>query len=276
MTRQAKTQHIIEQAYEILDAYHPMTVRQVYYQLVSRQVIENNRSQYQAVSNALVDARKEGIIPWYWIEDRLRKPRGGGGYDNLADFARYIKYYYSRDFWSTQPNKLEVWEEKDALSGIFGDVLSEYRVTFNIGRGFDGWSSIKNAAERYGTGENVTVLYFGDFDPSGEEMLTSMKKRLGELECFPTIQKVALTKDDVQKYNLPHDFTKATDTRSKKFIDKYGDMAVELDALPTATLQQMIRDEVEKYVDLPALEAMKEQEAHDREQLVEALKAISA
>lgn len=275
MGRQAKTQNIIDTAHEILEAYHPMTVRQVYYQLVSRQVIENNRSRYQAVSNAIVDARLEGSIPWNWIEDRLRKPKSAdGGYDNLADFAKYIQYYYGRVFWKTQSFKLEVWVEKDALSGVFSDALSRYRVTYNVGRGFDGWSSIYNASKRYGGGENVTVLYFGDFDPSGEEMVTSLRKRLSELGCNPEIRKVSLTKEEVQRYNLPYDFTKATDTRSKKFIEQYGDMAVELDALPAAVLQSRIVEEVEKYVDVAAIDAIEEIEKQEREKLVEVLRAI--
>ena len=74
MAKHAKTLRLVGQAENILSAHHPMTVRQVYYQLVSRQVIKNSRSQYQAVSNALVDARKKGVIPWDWIEDRLRRP----------------------------------------------------------------------------------------------------------------------------------------------------------------------------------------------------------
>jgi hypothetical protein len=77
MTRHAKTQRIIDEAATILAAFHPMTVRQVYYQLVSRQVVENNREQYQAVSDALVAARREWTIRWDWIEDRLRGVRGG-------------------------------------------------------------------------------------------------------------------------------------------------------------------------------------------------------
>ena len=72
---QKKTQNIIEQARQILTLHHPMTVRQVYYQLVSRQIVENNRNRYQAVSDALVKARKQGLIDWEWIEDRLRRPR---------------------------------------------------------------------------------------------------------------------------------------------------------------------------------------------------------
>ena len=72
---QKKTQAIIEQAQQILTEHRPMTVRQVNYQLVSRQIIENNRNRYQAVSDALVKARQQDIIPWNWIEDRLRLPR---------------------------------------------------------------------------------------------------------------------------------------------------------------------------------------------------------
>jgi len=113
MGRQAKTQHIIDQAHDILAAFNPMTVRQVYYQLVSGQVIKNNRTAYQSVSNALRDARLEGIIPWEWIEDRLRRPRQVPMWDDLKDFAE-VAQQYRRDVWATQSLYLEVWLEKDA------------------------------------------------------------------------------------------------------------------------------------------------------------------
>ena len=82
-------------------------------------------------------------------------------WNNLADFAETVRRAYRRDVWDTQPGYLEVWLEKDALSGIFEDVLQSYGVTLNVGRGFDGWSSIKNAADRYEDREDVTILYFG-------------------------------------------------------------------------------------------------------------------
>ncbi len=156
-----------------------MTVRQVYYQLVSRQVLENNRGRYQALSNALVNARKEGLIPWDWIEDRLRRPRHVQMWDGLSDFAETMKSAYRRDVWNNQPAYVEVWLEKDALSGIFEDVLEEYGVTLNVGRGFDGWDSIRNAALRFIECQKpVSILYFGDFDPSGEDMVRSLQVRL--------------------------------------------------------------------------------------------------
>jgi hypothetical protein len=115
-----------------------MTVRQVYYQLVSRQVVENNRNRYQAVSDALVKAMKQGLIEWEWIEDRLRRPREVAMWADLSEFADVAARSYRRDVWTTQPEYIEVWLEKDALSGIFEDTLRRYGVTLNVGRGFDG------------------------------------------------------------------------------------------------------------------------------------------
>lgn len=275
MARQAKTQEIIDTAYEVLSSFHPMSVRQVYYRLVARQVIDNNIAQYKCVSRALVSARRDGSIPWEWMEDRTRIARSSdGNYDNLADFAKYIQYYYSRGFWATQETLLEVWLEKDALSSVFSEALTPYRVTLNVGKGFDGWDSLYKASRRYGDGKHVTILYFGDFDPSGEEMCTSLKKRLADLGSFPTIRKVSLTKDDVIRYQLPHDATKTTDTRRAKFIDLYGDMAVELDALPPDVLQTRIVEEVKPLVNLSALASIQEIEQQERARLVEVLQAI--
>jgi len=252
-----------------------MTVRQVYYQLVSRQVIENNRPQYQAVSNALVDARKDGTIPWAWIEDRLRRPRHVPMWDDLNDFAETVQRAYRRNVWAEQPAYLEVWLEKDALSGIFEDVLEPYGVTLNVGRGYDGWDSIHNAAERYGDGQRTTVLYFGDLDPSGEDMVRSLRKRLAFFGCNPEIIKCALVFDDIGKYNLPPDFTKATDTRQAAFVKKYGDMAVELDALPVDVLRARLVAEVEARMDIKALSRVQELEQEERGNLVKQLGSIA-
>ena len=212
MSIHQKTQVLLDAAREILEANHPMTVRQVYYQLVSRQVIENNRGRYQAVSDALVYGRKNAIIPWDWIEDRLRRPRQVSMWSNLSDFGTTVLSAYRRNVWASQSRYVEVWLEKDALSGIFEDILHGYGVTLNVGRGYDGWDSIRNAAGRFGDGDDATILYFGDFDPSGEDMVRSLEERLGFFGCHPEIRKCALNLDDIRKYKLPPDNTKKSDT----------------------------------------------------------------
>ena len=275
MSRRAKTLDLIARAHEILSEHNPMTVRQVYYQLVSRQVIENNRGQYQAVSNALVAARREGLIPWQWIEDRLRVPRGVRMWGGLTDFAETARQAYRRDVWATQPNYLEVWLEKDALSGIFEDVLNPYGATLNVGRGYDGWDSIHNAAERYGEGDAVIVLYFGDFDPSGEDMVRSLRERLASFGCEPELTKCALTREDIHHYGLPPAFTKKSDTRAAAFVAQHGDISVELDALPPNVLRARLEEEVKSRMDLAALERVKAVEKRERAKLVKLLRGTT-
>lgn len=261
MTKQAKTLALVDAARVILAEYNPMTVRQLYYQLVSRQVIENTRAQYQRVSDAIVWARQEGAIPWEWIEDRTRRPRQVPMWSDLADFLDTVRRSYRRDVWETQPAYLEVWLEKDALSGIFEAVLNRYGVTLNVGRGYDGWSSIQLAAARLV--EGATVVYFGDFDPSGEDMVRSLCDRLAFFDCRPVIVKAALTYDDITRYNLPSDFAKKTDTRAAAHVKRYGDVSVELDALPAAVLQSRLIDEVEKRLDMSLLSKTQTEERTD-------------
>ena len=226
---------------------------------------------YKQLSRSLTQDRLEGVIPWEWIEDRLREPRHVPMWHDLPDFIAAVRRSYRRDVWQDQPEYLEAWLEKDALSGIFEGVLGPYGVTLNVGRGFDSAASVKDAADRFGDGSGITVLYFGDFDPSGEDMVRSLRERLRELGAEPEIVKCALTFEDISRYSLPPDFTKATDSRRAAFVARYGDVAVELDALPANVLRERIRDEVRRRMDPEALERTRTAERADRERLDELL-----
>jgi hypothetical protein len=235
-----------------------MTLRQVHYRLVSRDDIihPNTVAAYDTLGGWLRDDRLKGVIPWEWMEDRLRQPHGWAMWDNPREFLHSVRWQYSRNVWQGQERYVEVWCEKDALSGIFIDVLGDYGVTLNVGRGYDGWSSIKRAADRSRyymekRGMDTTVLYFGDFDPSGEDMHRSLQERFAMLGVYPRMPKIALTLEDARQ--LPGDVTKADDTRAPAFIAKYGDLAVELDALPVGELRTRIRGGVEELMDMDAL-----------------------
>ncbi|MBE3585469.1 MAG: ABC transporter substrate-binding protein [Thermoanaerobacter sp.] len=266
-----RTLKLIEAAAEVLAEHRPMTLRQVYYQLVSRHVIQNNRNEYQRLSNALVKARQEGIIPWDWIEDRTRKPRQPAMWQDLQDFLETVRQAYRKDIWASQGRYLEVWLEKEALAGIFEPITEEYGVTLVVGRGYNSWTALYEAAERIRAMARPTILlYFGDFDPSGEDICRALAEGLGFFGVFPEVVKVALTKEDVTAHNLPPDFTKATDSRRKAFVQRYGDMAVELDALPLPVLREKIREAIEANLDLTALGEIRREEQKD----LELLKAV--
>ena len=253
----AECEAVREAAREELAAAHPMTLRQVHYRLVSRDdVIQpNTQSAYDTLGGWLRDDRLNGIVPWSWMEDRLRKATTWAMYRDPAAFLDSVRDKYHRDVWQDQTHYVEVWCEKDALSGIFRRVVSRYGVPLNIGRGYDGWSSIKRAADRYEQreyeGMATSVLYFGDFDPSGEDMHRSLQDRLALLDVYPEMPKVALTHEDVP--GLPGDLTKASDSRAAAFVAKYGTKAVELDALPVNDLRSRIRAEIETRMDMEAL-----------------------
>ena len=264
------TLFLIEEARAELEEYNPMTLRQVYYRLVSRHILKNTVQEYKRLSYALVQGRQEGIIPWDWIEDRLRQPHKVGMWGDLTDFADTAIAAYRKNVWHSQPRYVEVWLEKDALSGVFLQVLYRYGVTLNVGRGYDSWSSIWEASCRLSDeelGEPTVVLYFGDFDPSGEDMVRSLGERLGFFGCEPEIIKVALTMEDIDRYELPPMMAKRTDSRSASFIAKHGDVAVELDALPPKVLAERVREMVREMMDCEALEEVWETESEERNRL---------
>jgi hypothetical protein len=275
----AECEAVREAAREELATGHPMTLRQVHYRLVSRDDIihPNTQTAYNTLSGWLRDDRLEGIIPWDWMVDRLRQPTTWAMWGDPAEFLHSVRDDYSRNVWQDQDRYVEVWCEKDALSGIFSDVLGRYGVTLNVGRGYDGWSSIKQAADRYWWRQNevdmdVTVLYFGDFDPSGEDMHRSLQERFAMLGVYPHMPKVALTLEDARR--LPGDVTKADDTRAPAFIAKYSNLAVELDALPVDELRNRIRRGVEERLDMDALAANNRIEQEQRRELREGIDRI--
>jgi len=272
----AQVAAILDAAHEELAVGNPMTLRQVHYRLVARgdTAYTNTLKDYDNLSRWLRDARLDGSVPWEWIEDRLRVPRTVAMWEDLPDYYETVRRSYRRDVWTDQPDYLEVWCEKDALSGIFLGALEPYGVTLNVGRGYDSASSVKNAADRFDGGG--TILYFGDFDPSGEDMVRSLRERLANPDLpnggsFPKLVKCALTPEDIDRHSLPPDFTKTTDSRREAFVARYGDVAVELDALPVDVLRARIVGEVEVRMDLDALEATREQEREDRRRLDELL-----
>lgn len=274
----AECEAVREAAREELAVGHPMTLRQVHYRLVSRDdvVHPNTMSAYNTLGGWLRDDRLAGVVPWEWMEDRLRVAKGWAMWEDPAEFLDSVRSRYHRNPWQDQSHYVEVWCEKDALSGIFSDALSRYRVTLNIGRGYDGWSSIKRAADRYylrkDEGMDTTVLYFGDFDPSGEDMHRSLIERFATLGVYPDIPKVALTPEDARR--LPGDVTKADDTRAAAFVAKYGDLAVELDALPVGDLRSRIQQGVEEWMDMDALSENARIERAQREKLRDGVERI--
>lgn len=161
-----------------------LTLRQLYYQLVSRDVIPNKQTEYSKLSTLLKEGRMAGIVDWEAIEDRLRKPSRPSAFDSPADIINAAINQYRKDRQEGQPVYLEVWVEKDALSGVLSRVTKVFGVPIMVNRGYSSASAMFDSYERFMQAfenkQTVKILYLGDFDPSGLDMIRDIKERTEE------------------------------------------------------------------------------------------------
>ena len=173
---------------EIIEEYNEqgltLTLRQLYYQLVSRDVIPNKQSEYSKLSTLLKEGRMGGIVDWEAIEDRLRVPSKPSSWDTPKDILNSALYSYAKPRMKGQDNYIEVWVEKDALSGVLKRITESYHIHILVNRGYSSVSAMYDSYKRFSSAINrnqkVYILYLGDFDPSGVDMIRDIRDRIKE------------------------------------------------------------------------------------------------
>lgn len=257
---------LVKAVNDILDRYPEnvkLTLRQIYYQLVAAHIIENDEHVYKSLSSMLVKARESGAVDDSRMEDRGRETIGGDHeasdpetfYQTYEDWFRNCWKQYQRPMWNDQPRYVEIFVEKDALSRLVSDVASKYGVSTSVCKGYSSYTLLKNAADRIvencGDDRYPVILYLGDHDPSGVDMTRDLGARLeryGVPEGETTVKRIALLPEQIEQYNLPPAPVKGGDSRTKKFVAKYGDGVVELDALDATVLQDIVRSSILKCI----------------------------
>lgn len=263
---------IINDIIEEYNAQHyRLTLRQLYYQLVSRDVIPNKTEEYAKLSVLLGKGRMAGFVDWDAIEDRIRQPYLPywvlGVPDAIEDTIK--QYRLNRQY--DQDNYIEVWVEKDALSGVLKRVTSEYHVNLMVNRGYSSITAMHDAYNRFAraerTGQSGIILYLGDHDPSGVDMVRDISTRLTEFGVSVDVQHIALTDEQIESYNPPPNPTKVSDPRAKSYIAKYGHTSWEVDALRPDVLHKFVVSSIEANIDMDLFNEQKEQEREDVETL---------
>lgn len=260
----------------------PLTLRQIYYQLVSRQIIPNQQKYYRQLSRLCVIGRDMGILPEDMFTDRLRELEKPSCWSNLADYLEVVRWSYKKDIWINQDNYLEIWTEKDALREVIRPITDKWGVGFMVVRGQASRTAIFEAFKRFASsvlkGKKCYLFYFGDFDPSGLAIYNSLKERLGAMlenirDPFfdPNInfERPALTMDQITQYNLPQDPAKKSDPNYRRFVEQYGDNVVELDALPPDVLRNLVESCITNLIDKEKLAQVQKMEKQERMQLQE-------
>lgn len=269
----------IVQCNAIVDEYEDqglrLTLRQLYYQLVSRDVIPNVERSYKNLSSLVTDARMAGLMDWNAIEDRVRVPRVQQDFENLADLVEVAVNTYRLPRWKGQENYVELWVEKDALAGVLRPIATKYHITLMVNRGYSSASAMYESAQRFNDkaeGRQQHLLYLGDLDPSGEDMVRDIASRLQIFGADVTVEKIALTMNQVKKYKPPPNPAKTTDPRAADYIAKFGGSSWEVDALSPPVLTQLISNALDGLVDQEMMNEIITREEKDKAFLTKAVK----
>jgi hypothetical protein len=252
---------------EVLEQDHPQTVRQVFYALTVRGAIKKEEIEYhRTVIRLLVEMREAGEIPFDWLADNTRWQRKPATFIGLDSCLNNTARFYRRDLWAAAPVYVEVWCEKDALAGVLIEETDPYDVPLMVARGYASITFLHSAAEAIeAKGKPAHIYHFGDLDPSGVDAARDIEAKLRRYAPGAEIhfERPAVTRDQVEQWNLPTRPTKTTDTRAKRFVGT----SVELDAIPAATLRGLVRESIERHIDKQQIDLLKVAEASERELL---------
>lgn len=266
----------IERANAILEEYaeqgYRLTLRQLYYQLVARDMVPNAVREYSKLSETCVIGRMNGLIDWDAMEDRLRKPYLTYSVNSIEEAIEDTIDQYKRDRQEGQPYNIEIWTEKDAVSNILKRVSIHYHVRLMVNRGYTSCSAMYEAYNRVSRAPNddgSIILYVGDHDPSGMDMLRDINERLeefgvgGDFKVVP----VALTMAQIKKYDPPPNPAKISDPRAGWYIRQFGNKSWELDALPPEVLEKIARKAVLAQLDSDVFDEMLIKESADKQKI---------
>lgn len=294
----------ITQAIQILESYeaqgYDLTLRQLYYQFVSRALIKNSDREYKRLGEVVNDARMAGLIDWKHIVDRTRNLKSVSHWDNPRDIIRTSASQFRTDKWRAQNVRVEVWIEKDALVGVIEGVCRSLDVPFFSCRGYTSQSEMWSAAQRLGSylldedhpKEAVVILHLGDHDPSGLDMSRDIEDRITRFlaqDAFNAdlvdaagayrwardrfrLDRLALNMDQIEQYEPPPNPAKLTDSRGAGYVEAHGYESWELDALEPSVIGELIEDAVVAERD----EALWDQELAIEEEHRDALAVVSS
>jgi hypothetical protein len=283
------TSNIIDQANSILEDFigrgFDLTVRQLYYQFIAQDLFpdswrdknppysKNIQKNYKRLGSIINDARLAGLIDWSYIVDRTRNLQSRSHWDSPSEIIDSAAYSYHNDMWQNQGNYVEIWIEKDALIGVIERPCSKWDVPYFSCRGYTSQSEMWTASERflkkcdnedgYDFRDGV-LIHLSDHDPSGLDMEEDIINRFRIFGAHVSVERIALTMNQINNYSLPPNPAKITDSRYDNYANQYGTDSWELDALDPSVLSKLVEDKIKSYITFVKWDAMKEREKHER------------
>lgn len=258
--------------WEFEEQQPPMTVRQMFYRMSAQGVVPKTENGYRTVQNALKVMREQRAIPYGWLADHTRWVRKPDTYTGLTDMLTQSRQLYRRALWHDQPSYIEIWLEKDALAGVVGAITAEFDVPLYVTRGYPSLSYLYEAAESLkGIDKPIYLYHFGDYDASGKDAARAIREGLERFGAEFHFREVAVTRWQIANLGLQTRPAKASDPRAAA----WGEVAVELDAIPPAELRAMVRATIEDHIDKAELARLQAIEVQERATLDRVIASLS-
>jgi len=269
MAKQARLnwQEVLEHAADIVNSYDTgVTLRQLFYRLVSDGTLRNTQSQYNSLSSNTAKARREGWFPS--LVDNTRTIHRVLHFDNTKDAVNWLGNIYRLDRTRDQEHNIYIGVEKDGLTTLLRNWFEDYGVRVIALRGYSSQTFIDRIKNDIRIdGRPAILIYGGDYDPSGEDIQRDFEERT---DSFDEIIRVALSPEQVEQYDLPEYPGKTTDSRAKGFRKRHGKLVqVELDALPPDVLKLLYEEEFFCWFDVPLWDRVVQKETKDIKKLKE-------
>ena len=247
----------------------PMTVRGLFYALEISGLVPKTEAGYRQVERQVVEMRRLGLLPYDFITDGTRSVRRAPTYTCLRECLDGVAKYYRRAIWEDQPECVEIWLEKDAIAGVLIEVTYKWDVPLCVCRGYPSETFLYDAAERLIEQDKpVFIYYIGDLDPTGWNISEVIQRRLREFGADFFFERIAVTPEQVELWQLPTRPAKPKDTRAKNWKLP----CVEVDAIPANKLRELCEEAILRHLDWEAYSATKEAEKAERKRLAEITK----
>lgn len=282
---------LIEQINAIIAPYEAagqlVSVRQIYYQLVHRNVIPNRVTEYNRLVGIMTDARMAGVMSWTAFEDRNRALKGINTVDGPPQAIDQMMNKYALDLWANQDWRPEVWIEKRSLEGTISDICNRLRVDFFATGGYSSVTETWAAGQRFlnyiHKGQRPIIFYMGDHDPSGIDMTRHVRETVSTFVGQPIyVQRIALNRDQVEAGGYPANPAKLTDSRAGvradgsvvpgSYVDIHGYDSWELDVFTPEEMEAHIANSIMPLRDPAKWDAMLAEETNDKRVMEDILK----
>lgn len=266
---------IISESVNIVSDYDAgvLTLRALHYQLVGRGMA-NDIQHYKRVVSAMISARWDGVIPFETFSDLDRAMVGETAHretiieDEIDIGKRQVEAWmesFHKNRWENQPIYPEIFIEKKALQGVFQGLCQEWDIALGACKGYPSLTFLHESYQRFSEaeaqGKCPVIIYFGDYDPSGEDIPRSIQENISKFGVDLEVRRIALMEDQVVEWGLPPAPAKNSDTRTAK----WGGLGqVELDAVRPEKLMELLEGAISDVFDNYLYDELKEREDEER------------